>query len=167
MRRTVVAILLAAALAIPATAAYAAPADDAAESSETIQVAWAMPGPYRGYATFPQTYLPGGVPECGEGGVQVDIYKYGTPEVRALVDALVAGGVLASPADDARVAAGRTHWFIGLEPCDPVDPQLPTDPTDPDDPLLPGGPTNGDGPIRVLPTALGAVPIRALPAYAG
>jgi hypothetical protein len=167
MRRTIVAALLAAAITIPATAASAAPEDDAAELSETIEVAWAMPGTFQGYATFPQTYLPGGVPECGEGGVQVDVYKYGTPEVRALVDELVAGGVLASPADDARVAAGRVHWFVALQPCDPTDPGFPEDPDDPDDPLLPGGPTNGDPPVEVLPTAQGAVPIRALPAYAG
>jgi hypothetical protein len=167
MRRTFVAAALAAALVVPATAAYAAPEDDAAEASETIQVAWKMPGTYRGYATFPQTYLPGGVPACGEGGVQVDIYKYGTAEVRALVDTLLAGGVLNSPADDARVAAGRVHWFIELEPCDPSDPTFPDDPADPDDPDDPGTVPEDGTPVVVLPTAQSAVPIAAVPGYAG
>ena len=89
MRRTILSTLLTAALLVPVGAAYAAPQDDQAELSQTIQVAWLMPGPFTGYATFPQTYLPGGVPECGTGGVQVDIYKYGTDEVRALVEAEV------------------------------------------------------------------------------
>ena len=163
MRRTIWAALLAAALVVPATAAHAAPEDDAAELSQTIEVAWLMPGPFAGYATFPQTYLPGGVPECGPGGVQVDVYKYGTPEVRALVDALLAGGVLNSPADDARVAAGRQHWFIDLPPCDPTDP---TDPTDPPDTEV----NSGGGPgisVIVLPGAGAATPVVAVPGYAG
>jgi len=167
MRRTFAAALLAAALVVPATAAHAAPEDDAAELSQTIEVAWLMPGPFQGYATFPQTYLPGGVPECGPGGVQVDVYKYGTPEVRALVDALLAGGVLTSPADDARVSAGRQHWFVDLEPCEPTDPTDPTDPVDPPDTDVEGG---GGGPgtsVTVLPSAGAAPVVRAAPLYAG
>lgn len=160
MRRTLVAIC-AGLLLLPATSAVAGPADDAAELSQTIEIAWLMPGPFRGYATFPQTYLPGGVPECGPGGVQVDVYKYGTPEVRELVDALIAGGVLNSPADDARVSAGRQHWFVELEPCE-GDPGDPGDP--PDTEVESGG---GGTPVLVLPSAQSAVPIVLLPAYAG
>lgn len=167
MRRTFAASLFAALLLLPATAAGAAPSDDAAESSQTIEVAWMMPGPFQGYATFPQTYLPGGVPECGPGGVQVDVYKYGTPEVRALVDALLAGGVLNSPADDARVSAGRQHWFVDLEPCTPDGPDDPGEPTPPPGTDVESG---GGGPgtsVKVLPAAGAAPVVVALPRYAG
>lgn len=165
MRRTILSTLLTAALLVPVGAAHAAPQDDQAELSQTIQVAWLMPGPFNGYATFPQTYLPGGVPECGTGGVQVDIYKYGTDEVRALVDALVAGGVLTSPADDARVAAGRQHWFVALEPC----PGDPTDPTDPPDTGVEGtgGTAGTPGPVTAVAPSAGAVPVVVQPSYAG
>jgi len=114
--RTAVLPLALLALAVP-VAASATPTDDA-ELSQTIEVAWLMPGPFHGYATFPQTYLPDGVPECGDGAVQVDVYKYGTAEVQALVDALLAGGVLTGPEADARVSAGREHYFVELEPCE-------------------------------------------------
>ncbi len=164
MRRTILSTALAAVLLVPASAAHSSPQDDDAELSQTIQVAWAMPGPFRGFATFPQTYLPGGVPECGTGGVQVDVYKYGTAEVRALVDTLVAGGVLTSPADDARVAAGRVHWFVALEPCS-------GDPTDPPEIGVEGAGGTvttlaAVTPVVVLPAA-GAVPVAAVPRYAG
>ena len=157
MRRTYRALVAAFALAVvaPASAAVAGPEHDAAELSQTIEVAWLMPDPFHGYATFPQTYLPGGVPSCGEGAVQVDVYKYGTPEVRDLVHQLLARGVLTSPADDARVAtAPRVYWFVELTPCSPVDPGVPIDPGTPVDPGPP-------------PTALPARPLVALPAYAG
>lgn len=166
MRRTILSTALAAALLVPVGAAHASPQDDEAELSQTIQVAWAMPGPFRGFATFPQTYLPGGVPECGTGGVQVDVYKYGTDEVRALVDALVAGGVLTSPADDARVAAGRLHWFVALEPC-PGDPGDPTGPPETGVEGTGGTVTTVAAVTPVVVPAAGAVPVAAVPRYAG
>lgn len=151
------------AVAVPA-AAQAAPADDAAEGSQTIQVAWLMPGPFTGYARFPQTYLPGGVPECGDGGVQVDVYKYGTPEVQAFVDALLARGVLTSPADDARASfAPRVYWFVELVPCVTIDPGNPPGPVDPGDPGDPGDPIEPSQ----SPSALPARPLTAAPTYAG
>lgn len=154
MRRTYRTLVAAVVLAVlaPASAAVAAPEHDAAERSQTIEVAWLMPGPFNGYATFPQTYLPGGVPSCGEGAVQVDVYKYGTPEVRTLVQQLLAQGVLTSSADDARVAtAPRVYWFVELTPC-----------TSSDQGTRPNAVDRGDPP-RALP----ARPSVAAPAYAG
>jgi hypothetical protein len=171
MRRTFLTAGLGAVLAVgvPA-AAQAGPEHDAAENSQTIEVAWLMPGPFRGYATFPQTYLPGGVPACGEGAVQVDVYKYGTPEVRRLVDELLARGVLTSPADDARVSpAPRQYRFVELTPCDEIDPGIPVDPGDPLDPGDPADPDDPGDPVDpvMLPTALPARPIVAAITYAG
>lgn len=139
-------------------AAQAAPEDDAAELSQTIEVAWLMPGDFQGWATWPQTYLPGGVPACGEGAVQVDVYKYGTQEMRDRVAALVATGVLNSPADDSRIATGR-YRFVELEPCGPVNPGEPQNPGQPQDPGLPTTPT--------APRALPAKPHLVHPTYAG
>lgn len=189
MRRTYRTLAATAALAVlvPATGAQADPEHDAAELSQTIEVAWLMPGPFEGWATFPQTYLPDGVPACGEGAVQVDLYRYGTQEMRDLVHELTSGGVLASPADDARVAAGRVYRFVELEPCGPLGPGTPTDPgdpADPDDPADPGDPTGPgvpgpvsdagdvDGARGTLPPADAprALPARAhtaVPTYAG
>lgn len=169
------------ALLLPATAAHAGPEDDAAEMSQTIEVAWLMPGPFQGWATFPQTYLPDGVPACGEGAVQVDLYKYGTQEMRDRVHALVATGVLTSPEDDSRIAAGRVYRFVELEPCEPTGPGTPTDPgtptvpgtptnpgvpTDPGRPADPTGPTDRAAPTRA-PSALPARAHVAVPTYAG
>lgn len=165
MRRTFGTTLAVAALVLaPSAGALAGPEHDAAELSQTIEVAWHMPGPFQGYATFPQTYLPGGVPACGEGAVQVDVYKYGTPELRQRVDALLAGGVLNSPADDARFAtAPRQFHFIELSPCAPVDPG---EPVDPGDPLDPGEPIDPGTPVDP-PSALPARAVVLAPAYAG
>lgn len=143
-------------------AAHAGPEHDAAELSETIEVAWLMPGPFQGWATWPQTYLPDGVPACGEGAVQVDVYKYGTQEMRDRVAALVATGVLNSPADDSRIATGR-YRFVELEPCEPVGPGDPQDPADPQDPGRPLEPTDPTSPPRALP----ARPMVVIPTYAG
>ena len=173
MRRTYRTALVAAALAVvaPATAAHAGPEHDAAELSQTVEVAWLMPGQFQGWATFPQTYLPGGVPACGEGAVQVDVYKYGTQEMRDLVDALVAGGVLTSPEDDSRIAAGnangRIFRFVELKPCGtPVGPGTPDDPGNPGAPGVPTGP--GDRSTATsTPKALPARAHTMVPSYAG
>ena len=165
---TVAALLV---LLTPA-AAQAGPEDDAAELSQTIEVAWLMPGDFPGWATWPQTYLPDGVPACGDGAVQVDVYKYGTQEMRDRVAALVATGVLTSPADDSRIATGR-YRFVELEPCSPIDPGVPLDPQDPGPedpgPQDPGVPTAPGGPIdpSFLPRALPARPLVVAPTYAG
>jgi hypothetical protein len=169
--RAAAAMALALATLGPVTAAHAAPEDDAAELSQTIEVAWLMPGPYQGWATWPQTYLPDGVPACGEGAVQIDVYKYGTAEMRTRVAALVGTGVLTSPADDSRIATGQ-YRFVELEPCDPLSPG---DSPDPGPPASPGGPVDpsdpGDPRDRATPTvAPRAVPARAhlaQPTYAG
>lgn len=171
MRRTYRAAAAVAALAVlgPATAAHAAPEDDAAELSQTIEVAWLMPGPFQGWATWPQTYLPDGVPACGEGAVQVDVYKYGTPEMRDRVHALVGTGLLTSPEDDSRIATGR-YRFVELEPCDPLGPGGPLDPDDPVDPAEPADPGT-DQPGQAggpgAPPALPARPHLLTPTYAG
>lgn len=186
MRRTTVAALLAAALLVPASVAYATPEGDAAELSDTIETAWLMPGTFTGYAAFPQTYLPNGVPECGEGTVQLHLYRYGTPEVRSLVDALLAGGVLSSRSADVRISANRALSFVELEPCstdgpaDPVDQPYPPDPTDEptdpgyptDEPTDPSTPTEtpidpGQVPVEVLPAATSASAVVAAPTFTG
>lgn len=169
MRRTYRAAAAAALVVLltPATA-QAGPEHDAAELSQTIEVAWLMPGSFQGWATWPQTYLPGGVPACGEGAVQVDTYKYGTQEMRDRVAALVATGVLRSPADDSRISTGR-YRFVELEPCDPVDPGYPQDPEDPEAPgeaTTPVTPTERPG-TGAGPRALPARAVVALPSYAG
>lgn len=166
------ALAAAATLAVLAsgTSAHAGPEHDAAEMSQTVEVAWFMPGPFQGWATFPQTYLPGGVPACGDGAVQVDVYKYGTQEMRDLVDALLAGGVLTSPEDDSRIAAGnasgRIFRFVKLEPCQPVDPGKPLDPQDPGDPAPPDD-VHDRRPPTHAPRALPARPHILVPTYAG
>lgn len=175
MNRTYRAVAAAALLVLLTPAvAQAGPEHDAAELSQTVEVAWLMPGPFQGWATWPQTYLPGGVPACGDGAVQVDVYKYGTQEMRDRVAALVATGVLTSPADDARIATGR-YRFIDLEPCAPIGPGGPLDPDDPADPQDPGDPqrpgevlTSADSASRPAPPrALPARPFTVLPTYAG
>lgn len=171
MRRTYRAVAVAVALVVlgPA-AAHAGPEHDAEELSETVEVAWLMPGPFRGWATWPQTYLPAGVPACGEGAVQVDTYKYGTQEMKDRVAALVATGVLNSPADDARISTGH-YRFVVLEPCSPLEPGNPLDPDDPGDPgdpADPGDPQVQPGGLTVTPPrALPARPHVAIPTYAG
>lgn len=161
---------VACAVALPVGAASAAPEDDAAELAQTIEVAWLMPGPFQGWATWPQTYLPDGVPTCGDGAVQIDVYKYGTPEMRERVQALITVGVLRSPDDDSRIHTGR-YRLIPLEPCEPVVPGTPTDPGgpghpgDPQTPADPGRPT--DRTTRSAPTAFPARPLTAVPTYAG
>ncbi len=173
MRRTYRAAVAAALLALlaPATAAQAAPEDDAAELSQTIDVAWLMPGPFQGWASWPQTYLPGGVPACGDGAVQVDTYKYGTQEMRDRVAALLATGVLRSPEDDSRFATGR-YRFVELEPCEPVGPGEPQNPGNPENPGEPQGPGNPQEPGQPggptsAPPALPARPHLVSPTYAG
>jgi hypothetical protein len=174
--RTYRTVAAAAVLAVlgPAAAAQAAPEDDAAELSQTIEIAWLMPGDFQGWATFPQTYLPGGVPACGEGAVQVDVYKYGTQEMRDRVHALIATGVLTSPADDSRFHTGR-YRFVDLEPCSGLEPGDPLDPADPGDPGGPGdatdpvvpGASRDQGPATAPPPALPARALKADPTYAG
>ena len=176
MRRTYVARAAAVALALllPATAAHAGPEHDAAEMSQTVEVAWLMPGPFQGWAPFPPTYLPGGVPPGGAGAVQVDLYKYGTQEMRDRVHALVATGVLNSPEDDSRIATG-VYRFVELQPCAPTGPGVPTGPgtpTDPGAPTDPGRPSEpaAPGDRTVTSRAPAALPARAqvaLPTYAG
>lgn len=163
MRRTYRAVAAAALLVLltPA-AAQAGPEHDAAELSQTIEVAWLMPGPFQGWATWPQTYLPDGVPACGEGAVQVDTYKYGTQEMRDRVAALVATGVLRSPADDSRISTGR-YRFVELEPCEPVGPG---EPQNPGEPSIPSTPTDRPG-TGAAPQALPARAVVVLPSYAG
>ena len=149
-RSLVLTALAVVALLVPAgTPATATPTDEA-ETSQTIWVAWKMPGPFLGYATWPQTYLPDGVPACGEGGVQVDEYKYGTEGIREKVHALLDIGVLNSPADDSRVAT-RQYYFVELKPCDPGQGQVPPEVIDPVvQPGTQGTPTPATAPTAVL-----------------
>lgn len=172
MKRTMVVNLAILALMVPA-AAHATPTDEA-EMSQTIWVAWQMPGPYLGYASWPQTYLPNGIPECGEGGVQMDEYKYGTDDIREKVDALLATGVLNSPADDSRVAT-RDYYFLPLEPCETAPSEVLPDVVIPEvDIVIPEVvgvdiviPEVVDPALSSQTAASGATPVLQEPAYTG
>jgi hypothetical protein len=78
-------------------------------SNETKTVAWLMPKSTTAEVSWPQEYA-GTVPACGTGWYQVDVYRYGTPEQKKLVDEIISDGILTGPEEDGK--AYVSHTFV-------------------------------------------------------
>lgn len=116
----------------------------AAHATETVEMSWWMEGSVNGETTWPQPVAAG---QCG--WFQVDTYYYGTPEQKAIVDALDDDGVLSlinGTPEDSRVY--KSHYYKEV-PC-PTETPTPEPTTTP---TPTSTPTSSPSSTPTLPTS--------------